>query len=280
VRGWYTVGRLSFIILGMSEPILKVRVDAPSGTIVLNRPNRRNALSRAMIAEFRQALTDLHQEQKVRAIIVTGAGTTFCAGLDLHEMSETTETASEMDQAQQWHEDAIAFRDLLKSLLEFPKPIIAAVNGPAFGGGAGLVCAADLVVASSKATVAIPGPRRGLVAGVVAPLLAFRVGGGWAANLMLTSRTMEAEEARSVGVFHELVEEDVVWVRAHELAGQVAGGAQEAIAMTKRMLNETIGESLSTMLSAGAAMTATSKTTEAAREGVRAFIEKREPEWP
>lgn len=263
----------------MAEPILKVRVDAPSGTIVLNRPNRRNAMSRAMIAEFRQALTDLHQEQKVRAIIVTGAGTTFCAGLDLHEMRETAEMA-EMDQAQQWHEDAIAFRDLLKSLLEFPKPIIAAVNGPAFGGGAGLVCAADLVVASSTASIAIPGPRRGLVAGVVAPLLAFRVGGGWAANLLLTSRTMEAAEAREVGVFHELVGEDVVWVRAHELAGQVAGGAHEAVAMTKRMLNETIGESLSTMLSAGAAMTAASKTTEAAKEGVRAFIEKREPEWP
>ena len=264
----------------MSEPILKVRVDAPSGTIQLNRPDRRNALSRAMIAEFRQALSDLHQEQKVRAVVITGAGTSFCAGLDLHEVHATQQRESEMDQARRWHEDALAIRDLLKTLLEFPKPIIAAVNGPAFGGGAGLVLASDIVVASQAASIAIPGPRRGLVAGVVAPLLAFRVGGGWAANMLLSSRTIEAAEARDIGLFQEVVPDDFVWVRAQELAGQVAECGHEAVSMTKRMLNETIGESLGTLLTTGAAMTAASKTTEAAREGVRAFVEKRKPEWP
>lgn len=263
----------------MSEPILKVRVDAPSGTIVLNRPQKRNALSRAMVAEFRQALTDLHQEKKVRAVIVTGAATSFCAGLDLHEMHATRESESEVDQMQRWHEDAVGFRDLLKQMLDFPKPIIAAVNGAAFGGGAGLVLASDIVVAAESASFAVPGPRRGLVAGVVAPLFAFRVGGGWAANVMLSSRTVEAAEAREIGVFHELVKDDLIWVRAQEVAESCAKGAHQAIGMTKRMLNETVGESLSTMLATGAAMTASSKTTEAAEEGIRAFVEKREPEW-
>ena len=263
----------------MSEPILKVRVDAPSGTIVLNRPERRNALSRAMIAEFRQALSDLHQEKKVRAVIVTGAADAFCAGLDLHEMHATRESQSEADQMQRWHEDAVAFRDLVKQMLDFPKPIIAAVNGAAFGGGAGLVLASDIVLASESARFAVPGPQRGLVAGVVAPLFAFRVGGGWAANVMLSSRTVEAAEAREIGVFHELVQDDLIWVRAQEVASLCAKGAHQAVSMTKRMLNETVGESLATMLATGAAMTASSKTTEAAEEGIRAFVEKRDPEW-
>ena len=114
----------------------------------------------------------------------------------------------------------------------------------------------------------------------MAPLLAFRVGGGWAANLMLSSQTMDSAAARQVGLFQEVVADDFVWVRAQELSGQVAAGSHESIAMTKRMLNETVGEGLSTMLTTGAAMTAASKTTESAEEGIRAFIEKRNPEWP
>ena len=228
----------------MANSITNVRVDAPSGTIVLNRPDRRNALSRALVADLRQALSDLHQEKKVRAVIITGSGAAFCAGLDLQEIHATNQSLEPMDQAQQWHEDAIAYRDLILTMLRFPKPIIAAVNGPAFGGGAGLLLASDVIVAGQSAQFAVPGPRRGLVAGVVAPLLAFRVGGGWAANIMLTSRTVEVAEAKAMGIFHEVVDDELVWVRAHALAAQCAEGAHEAIAMTKRMLNETVGEAL------------------------------------
>ncbi len=253
-----------------------VKKNLPSGTIVLNRPDKRNALSRQMLADLMQALDDLHQERKVRAVILTGAGTAFCAGMDLAEMQAT---AQQPDSQLQWHQDAVQYRELIDKLLQFPKPIIAAVNGPAVAGGAGLVLASDIVIGTPEAKFGLPEPRRGIVAGLVSPLLVFRIGGSHAANLLLTARTIEPAEALRVGVFHEVVKNDLVWARAQEVAGEIAKSAPEALLLTKRMLNETIGEHLQTLLSAGAATSATARTTDAAREGLAAFLEKREPKW-
>jgi len=253
-----------------------VKKTLPSGTIVLNRPEKRNSLSRQMLTDIAQALDDLHQERKVRAVILTGAGTAFCAGMDLMEMQETSQ---QPDALARWHEDAVQYRDLLDKMLQYPKPIIAAVNGPVLAGGAGLMLACDLVIGTPESKFGLPEPRRGIVAGIVAPLLVFRIGASHAANLLLTARMIEAAEAHRLGLFHETVAVDLVWARAQELAGEIASSAPEAIQLTKKMLNETIGESLGTQLSAGAAASAAARTTDAAREGLAAFLEKREPKW-
>jgi methylglutaconyl-CoA hydratase len=256
---------------------VNIKVNAPSGTIILNRPDKRNALSRQMIADLVQALDDLHGERRVRAVILTGSGTAFCAGMDLAEMQET---ARQPDAMSQWHEDAVIYRELIDKMLLFPKPIIAAVNGPAVAGGAGLVLASDIVLGSPEAKFGFPEPRRGIVAGMVSPLLAFRIGASHAANLLLTARTIEAAEAQRIGLYHEIATSgDLVWARGNEVAGEVAQCAPEAIQLTKKLLNETIGEHLGVQLSAGAAASATSRTTDAAREGLAAFLEKREPKW-
>src|SRR5687768_7496207 len=99
-----------------------IKVHAPSGTIILNRPDQRNALSRQMLTDIAQALDDLHQERKVRAVILTGAGTAFCAGMDLREMQATSQ---QPDSQAQWHADSMQYRDLIEKMLFFPKPIIA-----------------------------------------------------------------------------------------------------------------------------------------------------------
>lgn len=256
--------------------ILEVKVHLPSGTIILNRPEKRNALTRELLTELHQALTDLHQEKRVRAIILTGAGSAFCAGMDLAEMQET---AKGEDAQQQWFHDAVQYQELLELMLRFPKPIIAAVNGPAVAGGVGLVLASDLVVGATSALLGLPEPRRGIVAGLVSPLLVFRTGAAHAARLLLGAENIDATEAHRIGLIHELVNHDAVWARAHALAVEVAKSSPEAIQLTKRMLNETIGEHLFTQLSAGAAASATARTTEAATEGLAAFLEKRAPKW-
>ncbi len=261
----------------MSSSLVQVKKHAPSGTIILNRPEKRNALSRALLTDLIQALDDLHLERKVRAVILTGAGSAFCAGMDLTEMQET---AKQDDPHSQWHDDVVLYRDLIEMMLRFPKPIIAAVNGPAVAGGAGLVLASDVVIGTPDAKFGLPEPRRGIVAGLVSPLLVFRLGGGHAANLLLTARVIAADEAHRLGLYHEIVKTDNVWARAHDLASECARSAPEALQLTKRMLNETIGEHLFTQLSAGAAVSATARTTEAAAEGLAAFFEKREPKWP
>lgn len=256
--------------------LVQVASRPPLGIITLQRPEKRNALSRALIEEIAQAFDDLHQERKVRAVVLTGSGKAFCAGMDLDEML----AASKADNAWHiWQEDAVLYRDLVEKMLRFPKPIIAAVNGPAMAGGLGLLLACDLAIATSAASVGLPEPRRGLVAGIVSPLLVFRIGAAHSAPLLLTARTFDAAEAHRIGLLHEIVTDDALLTRAAQLAAEISAGAPEAVQLTKRMLNETIGEALFTQLSAGAAASATARTTDAAKEGLSAFLEKREPKW-
>ena len=125
-----------------------------------------------------------------------------------------------------------------------------------------------------------PEARRGIVAGLVAPLLAFRIGGGHAARLLLTGELIDAPEACRIGVFHEVVKADFVWPRSCRTGWRVRQCAPESLQLTKQLLNETIGEQLFTHLSAGAAASATSRTTEAAAEGLAAFLEKQRHRWP
>lgn len=262
----------------MSSNAIDVKVTGPIGTIVLNRPDRRNALTRAMLAQISEALSDLHQEKRVRAIILTGTGPAFCAGMDLQEM-QSAATLSDAEKNADWVNTAESYREVVTQMVEFPKPIIASVNGPAVAGGAGLVLACDIVIATPAAQFGLPEPRRGIIAGVVAPLLAFRAGGSTAARLLLSSALIPAEEALRLHIYHEVIDEMRVWARSAQIGEECAAGAPEALQLTKRLLYETIGEHLSTQLTVGAAMSATSRTTEAAKEGLAAFIEKRKPKW-
>ncbi len=260
----------------MSSSSIEVKVHGVAGTIVLNRPDYGNALTRSMVQQLVEALDDLYLEKKVRAIILTGAGESFCTGADLAEMKASEELDSPEDQ---WGADAADFRDLTVRMMEITKPIIAAVNGPALAAGAALVAASDLAVASDEATFSLPEVRQGLVAGLAAPLVCFRVGAGQAAGLLMTGRTINATEANRLGLFHELVPADKVWARAMQIAEECAAGAPEAIQLTKRLINETLGENLSAQLAAGAVMAATARSTEAAGEGIAAALAGRTPQW-
>jgi methylglutaconyl-CoA hydratase len=260
----------------MSSHSIDIKVTESAGTIVLNRPDHGNALTRSMVQQLAEALDDLYLEKRVRAIIITGAGDSFCVGADVAEMRATKNLDNPEEQ---WGADAADFRDLLVRMLEITKPIIAAVHGPALSGGAALAAACDLVVASDAATFGVPDAQHGMVAGLAAPLLSFRIGAGNAARLLLTGEPIDAQEARRMCLFHHVVAPDLTWARAMEIARQCAAGAPEAIQLTKRLLNETLGENLATQLSAGAIMTATARTTEAAEEGLAALVEGRRPEW-
>jgi methylglutaconyl-CoA hydratase len=143
-----------------------------------------------------------------------------------------------------------------------------------------LVLASDLVVGCPEAQFGFPEPKRGVVSGLCAPLLHFRAGGRHAARLLLTATAVSAERAVEMGLYDELVANDVLWARSMDLAKEISHTAPEAIQLTKRTLNEMIGEDLELHLSSGAAASATSRTTEAAKEGLAAFVEKRDPQWP
>ena len=261
----------------MPEPLVQIEILDAAAILTMNRPEKHNALSRGLLIALTQALDDLHGERDVRAVVLTAGGSTFCSGLDLAEIHAGDQAD---DAPQVRHRDAQALGDLLEKMLRFPKALIAAVDGPAMGAGAALALACDMVVASESASVSFPEPRRGLVGAVVAPLLVFRAGAGPAGYLLLSGRLVDAATAARWGLFHEVVPSGRPLDRAQALAADVAQGAPEAIQLTKRMLNETIGEHLSTLFCAGAAASATARTTEAATEGLSAFLEKRNPHWP
>lgn len=268
--------------MGCNPPMIafsdnvEIRKDEPSGTITLNRPDRRNALTRGMLGLITQALEDFLQERSVRAVILTGSGSDFCSGTDLHELKETAESDHAM---QTWHDDAMQLKELVEMMLRYPKPIIVAANGWTIGSGLSLLLAADLVIAGAGSRFQLPEARRGLCAGITTPLLSFRIGTGSASSVLFSGRPVEADEALQLGMVHEVVSDDLMWARSFELARSCAAGARESHQITKQMLNETIGESLFTQLNIAAANMAAARTTPAAREGVNAFLEKREPEW-
>lgn len=255
---------------------VQVRVDHPSGTIILNRPDRRNALSREMVEMLEQAFEDLHQEKKVRAVILTGSGDTFCSGTDIHQLKETMDSENAF---QLWHEDVQNFQALIEIMLRFPKPIIGAINGSVVGAGLALMLACDLVIADENAQILVPEAKRGLNPGLTTPLLAFRIGSGQSANVLFSGLPISAQISENLGLFHEVVASELVWARSHEAAKQCATGAHESYQLMKKMLNETVGETLFTQLSIAAANMAAARTTDAAKEGVNAFLEKREPDW-
>lgn len=257
----------------------RVRVDKNVGTIILENPARRNALSRQLLDALSQSFQDLHQEKRVRAVVLTGAGDDFCAGLDVRELQQTA-AGPEMEALSIWHEDWNRLGDVLEQMLRFPKPIVAAVDGAALGAGLGLALACDLVVASRRATFGGPAVLRGLTAGPVAPLVAFRCGAAVAARLLLSGQPLTSQQLEALGVVVQVTEPDQVWVAAQSLAAECSRGPAEAVQLTKRLLNETIGETLLTQIHVGTAMGATACTTEAAAEGLAAFVEKREPKWP
>jgi enoyl-CoA hydratase/carnithine racemase len=255
---------------------VQIRKDVPSGTIMINRPDKHNALSREIVGMLEQAFQDFHQEKNVRAVILTGVGDTFSSGTDMIQLRETAEST---DRHAQWHKDVTEFQSLIECMLRYPKPVIAAINGPVVGSGLSLMLACDLVIASEKATISIPEPLRGLSPGLTVPLLTHRLGTSVASKLLFSGASIDAATAKELGLIHEVVSEDFVWAKSHELATQASLAARESHQMTKQFLTETIGEELFTQLSIASANMAAARTTHSAKEGIEAFLEKRDPDW-
>lgn len=256
-----------------------VKVHGKIATILMDRAELRNALNPQMLEDLSTALSDVHQERRVRAVVLTGSGDHFCSGMDLRIFSAISEMP-EPDALPQWYAAWQRLTEVFEQMLRFPKPIVAAVDGAAVGAGLGLALAADIIVASKRSSFSAVAVRRGLVGGATAALLNFRFGSALAARMLLTGQPIEAAEAYRLGMCLEPVPPEQIWVAASELANQCSHSPREAVQATKRLLNEGIGETLLTQLAAGAANSATLCTTEAAMEGIRAFVEGREPNWP
>lgn len=256
----------------MSE-LVRYEVRDSAVVITLHRPDKRNALSRALI----EALTAAFQRARVdeaRYVILTGSGGVFCAGMDLAELAGSLDTAEGSGVV--W-EDAQRLAALYQIIYTLPRPTIAAVNGSAVAGGAGLVTVCDLALAVPEARFGYPEVRRGLVAAMVMPHLLRHVGERMARYLLLTGELIDSQAAFQAGFLNavvpatELMERAAVWGRA------LAEGGPQALAQTKALLERFSRQAMSVEESARAS--AAPRLTEECRSGLKAFFAKKPAPW-
>ena len=255
---------------------LRVQKNSPCGTLILSSTENKNALSSALVQDLIQALGDFHREKSVRAVVLSASGSTFCSGVDLKEWGQVRNSE---DPLEAWQDVATELQELVETMLRFPKPIIAAIDGAVIGAGLALVLASDLIVSTEATMFYSNAPKLGLVSGLVAPLAHYRIGASIASRLLLANEPISAELAHRWGMVQYVVPSEHVWIKGCQIANQIAETAPESIQMTKRLLNEMVGESLWSHLISGSAVMATVCSSEAAIEGLTAFEEKRTPKF-
>jgi methylglutaconyl-CoA hydratase len=260
----------------MATRLIETRVDSHIARIQLNRADRRNALSRQMLEELREAIRVLRGETTVRLVILGADGPVFCAGMDLGEMLDR---ADDPEAEEMWRLDTEIYAEVLTELLTWPVPTIALLPGPALAGGMGLALACDFVLADENAWFSLPEPRRGITAAVVTPFLIHRLGVGRATPILLGGRNLSAGEARAVGLVHAVTTPATADEILADWRGTILSGGPEALARTKRVLLETAGTDLSAQLEFAREESAAARATDEAREGLNAFREKRPPAW-
>jgi methylglutaconyl-CoA hydratase len=258
----------------MSTELVLYEVRAPAAVLTLNRPDRRNALSRALIAALSDAFARAAEDAAVRCIIVTGAGSSFCAGMDLAELQDSL--TPQKEESPVW-DDALRLATLYDHIYTSAKPTIAAVNGPAVAGGAGLVSVCDLAVSAPEARFGYPEVRRGLVAAMVMPHLLRHVGERTARFLLLTGDLIGAEEAHRVGFVNAVAPADRLMETAMQWARSLAEGGPAALTRTKELLHRFSRQSASVEEAARAS--AAPRLTDECRQGLEAFFAKRRVPW-
>jgi methylglutaconyl-CoA hydratase len=258
----------------MAEELATYELQGPAAIITLNRPDERNALSRPLIAELTDKFRQAGNDPRVRSVILTGAGRTFCAGMDLAELSETISAGERAESV--WH-DALKLATLFDVIYSLPKPTIAAVNGAAVAGGAGLVTVCDLAVVAAGARFGYPEVRRGLVAAMVMPHLLRHVGERVARYMLLTGELIGAEEAHRTGLVNQVVPAGDLLSTAQAWAKSLAEGGPEALSLTKNLLRQFSRQLLS--LEEAAKASAAPRLNRECQEGLRAFFAKEAPPW-
>ena len=257
----------------MNYSTLDLAFDSGIATITLSRPEKRNAISFELIAELLRAL-DEAKHSPARVLVLTGAGKAFCSGLDLDDLKSLIGRTPEQNL-----EDSRAMVSLFRSLYEFPRPTIAAVNGAAIAGGTGLALLCDFTLAAPEAKFGYTEVRIGFVPAIVATFLLRQVGEKIARDLLLTGRIFDAQEALRVGLLTEIVSPEKLMDRARELAAQLMESSPLSLACTKRLLSDHARAELDSQIEAAIRENAGIRSTADFHEGITSFLEKRKPKW-
>ena len=251
-------------------PVVLIEKQTPQIAIVtLNHPERRNALTLELLNELIAAIKVASDEPHERVLILRGAGAAFCTGLDLKEAANPKNA----------HATAEMVAKTLVTLSRTRLITIAAVHGAAVAGGAGIMSACDFVVAAEGTKIGYPEVRRGLVAGLVMTFLRRQIGERNMRELLLGSELIDAERAREIGLVNRVVARDDLMSAARKFADSVLQGAPDALAQTKRLIEELWSSSVKEDVDLALKYHLQARESAEAREGIAAFNEKRPPKW-
>jgi methylglutaconyl-CoA hydratase len=251
-------------------------IDLGIGIVTLNRPERHNAFDDALIAELSTAIDRMAADPAVRVLVVSSTGKSFCAGADLNWMKRAAGYGGE----ENLH-DARALAEMLRRLAQCPKPTVARVQGPAYGGGVGLVACCDVAIATFDTQFALTEVKLGLIPAVISPHVIAAIGERYARRYMLTAERFSAAEAYRIGLVHEIVTDAAALDEAvGEIVDALLNNGPQALAECKQLISAVAWKPLAAEVIEDTAQRITRLRAGAeGREGMTAFLERRKPNW-
>ena len=254
------------------QELVRNEVDEKSGIarIILNRPERRNALNAGTVTELMDSLALADADERIRVVALSGAGPDFCAGADLEEIQESVEQGILASLA-----DAESLGELFLLLRRMDTPVIAVVHGKALAGGCGLATACDMVLAASDARFGYPEVRLGFVPAMVMAILRRSVGEKRAFELISLGETIEADVAESIGLVNRIFQADLFETEVDGFLRDLASRSASAVSLGKRLLYQIDGASFEAAIRAGAQVNALARLTDDCRDGIDSFLDHR-----
>jgi methylglutaconyl-CoA hydratase len=258
----------------MDQHAIITETEGTVARIWLNRPESRNALNSAMLEELHFALQEINHDEQFRIIILCGRGNSFCSGADLKWMEQASRLSPEDNyRDSQW--PAKCFHELFAS----PKITLAGIHGVAFGGALGLIAACDLAVSAENTVFAFSEVKLGLIPATIAPYIFHKAGDNRVMEYLLTGRKFGASEAEMLGLINRCVPEGQLEQSLQDLTIELLQAAPVAQRSIKRLFRSLCVTPDSSTLDLTASLLAETRVSEEAREGIRAFLEKRQPGW-
>ncbi|MDZ3823702.1 MAG: enoyl-CoA hydratase-related protein [Pseudoxanthomonas sp.] len=260
----------------MTEPVL-TEIDEGVATLTLNRPRVHNAFDDVLVEALTEALKTVESERAVRAVVLTGEGASFSAGADLNWMRRMV-AAGEKDN----RKDARRLAKLMRTLNQLAKPTVARVNGPAYGGGVGLVACCDIAIAAKEAKFGLTEVRLGLVPAAISPHVIDAIGGRQARRWFLTGEIFDAEAALRMGLVHQVVPARQLDAAVDAQLALLRGAGPEAVVQAKALVQRVVhpdGKARRSLDEDNADLIARLRVSPEGQEGLTAFLAKRRPAW-
>ncbi len=254
---------------------LEIQLNGPVATVWMNRPDLHNAFDETLITELTAAFMALDDDADIRAVVLAGRGKSFSAGADLNWMRRAANNGIDENL-----NDARALAKMLRTIAEMNKPTIARVQGAALGGGMGLASACDIAVASTKAVFATSEVKFGIIPSAISPYVLRAIGARQAYRYFQSAERIDAARAREIGLVHETVEPEQLDAKVQEIVEALLVGGPAAQAAAKALIRAVNNQPINDhVVEDTAHRIAHLRATPEAREGISAFLDKRQPNW-